>query len=114
MENVVGGGSQSAGVGENKVGSNEKIREVVGGEVAGDGLVVVSGASVFEDGLVIAGINPDLFERSRAKGGVGRAEVGEVMVGLRGSLHACEIKGCDGVASPADCDDCASSEGRGR
>ncbi len=96
------------------MGSNEKIREVVGGEVAGDGLVVASGASVFEDGLVIVGINPDLFESSRAEGGVGRSEVGEVEAGLRGSFHACEIKGCGGVASPADCDDRASSEGRGR
>ncbi len=63
---MVGGGGQSAGVGKNKMGSDEKVREVVGGEVSSDGLVVASGAGVFEDSLVIAGINPHSFEGSRA------------------------------------------------
>jgi hypothetical protein len=78
MENVVGRSGQAAGVGKEEVGSDQKVREVVGGDFSSDRLVVASGASVFENSLIIAGVNPHSFERSRAEGGAGCSEVGEV------------------------------------
>ncbi len=47
VQNLVRRCSQTAGVGENKVGSHEEVWEIVCRDVAGDGLVVTGGASVF-------------------------------------------------------------------
>ena len=48
------------------MGSNEEDRQVVGGDVAGDGLVVAGRAGVFEDSLVVARVNPNELEGSSA------------------------------------------------
>jgi hypothetical protein len=84
VENVVGWGGQAAGVGKDEVGRDEKVREIVDGEVASDGLVVASGAGVFENSLVVAGVDPYSFKCGRAEGGVGCSEVSEVEIRLGG------------------------------
>ncbi len=66
MENLVGRCGKFAGGGEDKMCGNEEVRQVVIGEVAGDGLMVAGGAGVFEDGLVITWVDPDSFERGEA------------------------------------------------
>ncbi len=58
MQNVVGWRGETAGVGENKVGGYEEVRNVFGGNVASDGLVTAGGAVVLEKSLVVDGINP--------------------------------------------------------
>ena len=75
--------------------------------------MVASGASVFENSFIVAGVNPHTFEGSGAEGGVGCSEVGEVKNRFGGCLDACEIERSGWIASSADCDECAGSEGRG-
>ncbi len=48
MENMVGGRGEAAGVGESKVGGNEKVRDVLCSDVAGDLLMAAGGAGIFE------------------------------------------------------------------
>ena len=57
VQNVVGWRGETAGVGENKMGGYEEIRDVFGGDVAGDWLVAAGGAVVLEKSLVVDGIN---------------------------------------------------------
>ena len=76
VQNVVGWRGETAGVGENKVGGYEKVRDVFGGDVANDGLVTAGGAVVLEKGLVVDGIDPYGPEDSLAEGGVGGSKVG--------------------------------------
>ena len=40
------------------MGSDEKVGQVVSGDIAGDGLVIAGRAGVFEDCLVVARVNP--------------------------------------------------------
>ncbi len=58
VQNVVGGRGEAAGVGENKMGGYEEIRDVFDGDVASDGLVTAGGTVVLEKSLVVDGINP--------------------------------------------------------
>ena len=88
MENVVGGRGEAAGVGEGKVGSNEKVRDVLRGDVSRDGLMAAGGAGVFEKRFVIDRIDPNELEDSFAKVMVGGAEIGEVYVGFGGGGEA--------------------------
>ena len=76
VQNVVGWRGETAGVGENKVGGDEKVWDVFGGNVASDGLVPAGGAAVLEKGLVVDGIDPHGLEDSLAEGGVGGSKVG--------------------------------------
>ena len=112
VENLVGRGGQTAGVGKGEMGSDEEVWEVVGVDVSSDGLVVASGASVFENSLVVAGINPHSFERSGAEGGVGCSEIGEVENRFCGGFDAGEVERGGRITSPADCNECAGSERR--
>jgi hypothetical protein len=57
VQNVVGWRGETTGVGENKVGGYEEVRDVFGGDVASDGLVTAGGAVVMEKSLVVDGIN---------------------------------------------------------
>ncbi len=66
MENLVGRCGEFAGVDEDKMCGNEEVRQVVIGEVAGDGLMVAGGTGVFEDSLVITWVDPDRFETGGA------------------------------------------------
>ncbi len=66
MQDVVRRRSETARVGENEVGGDKEVGEVVGGDVSGDGLVIASGARVFKDGLVVARVNPDKTKDSGA------------------------------------------------
>ena len=113
MQNLVRGSVQTASVGEDKMSRNEEVGEIVSGDVAGDGLVVASGARVVQYGFVVAGVYPDKFESSGAEGGVCGAEVCEVGVGFGGSFNAGEVERGSGVVSPADSNDGASGEGGG-
>ncbi len=76
VQNVVGGCVEMTSVGENQMGGDEEIRDVFGGDVAGDWLVAAGGAVVLEKSLVVDWINPHELENSLAEGGVGGAEVG--------------------------------------
>ena len=59
MENVVGRRSEAAGVGESKVGGNEKVRDVLCGDVAGDLLMTAGGTGIFKDSFGIGRVNPN-------------------------------------------------------
>ena len=76
MEDVVRGRGETAGVGEGKVGSNEKVRDVLRGDVSRDGLMAAGGAGVFEKRFVIDRIDPYELEDCFAKVMVGGAEIG--------------------------------------
>ncbi len=58
VQNVVGWRGETTGVGENKVGGYEEVRDVFDGDVASDGLVTAGGPVVLEKSLVVDGINP--------------------------------------------------------
>ena len=66
VQDVVRCRRETARVGKNEVGGDKEVGEVVGGDVAGDGLVVSSGARVFQDSLVVARVNPDKTKDSGA------------------------------------------------
>ncbi len=46
--------------------SDEKVGKVICSDISGYGLVVTGGARVFQYRLVVAGVNPNKFERGRA------------------------------------------------
>ncbi len=66
VQDVVRCRRETARVGENEVGGDKEVGEVVGGDVAGDRLVVSSGARGFQDGLVVARVNSDKTKDSGA------------------------------------------------
>ena len=74
VEDVVGWGGETASGGEVEVGSHEKIGEVLGLNLAGDGGVVASGAGVLENGARVGGVDPDELGYSIAEDGIGCAE----------------------------------------
>ncbi len=53
VEDLVGGGRETSGVGESEVGGHEEVGEVGCVDLAGDLCVVASGACVLEDGSVV-------------------------------------------------------------
>ncbi len=55
MEQLVRGAREIAHGGEGQVGGNQEVGQVFGGDFSSDGCVVVGGAGVFEDGLVVWG-----------------------------------------------------------
>ncbi len=65
VEDVVGLGVEAAIVGKDQVGSDEEVGQVIGGDIAGDRLIVAGRAGVFEDGFVVARVNPDELEWGR-------------------------------------------------
>ncbi len=85
---MVGGRGEATGVGKNEAGGNEKVRDVFGGDVAGDGLMAVGGAGGFEDGFVVSRIDPNEFEDGLAEGRVGGTKVGQIDVGFSGGGNA--------------------------
>ena len=89
MENVVGGRGETAGVGEGKVGSNEKVRDVLCGDVAGDLLMAAGGVVIFEDSFGVSRIDPYEFEDGLTEGRVGGAKVDQVHVSFSGGDDAC-------------------------
>ena len=105
MENVVGGRGETAGVGEGKVGSNEKVRDVLGGDVAGDLLMAAGGAGVFEDSFGVSRVDPDEFEDGLTEGRVGGTKVGKVDVGFSGGGNARQIERGGVITGAADGDD---------
>ncbi len=66
VQDVVRCRRETARVGEDEVGGDEEVGEVVGGDVSGDGLVIASGARGFQDGFVVARVNPDKTKDSGA------------------------------------------------
>ena len=88
MEDVVRGRGETAGVGEGKVGSNEKVRDVLRGDVSRDGLMAAGGAGVFENRFVIDRIDPYEFEDGLTEGRVGGAKVDQVHVSFGGGGEA--------------------------
>jgi hypothetical protein len=114
VQDVVRCRRETARVGKNEVGGDKKVGEVVGGDVAGDGLVVSSGARVFQDGLVVARVNSDETKDSGAESRVGGSEVVNLDVGFGGRLDAGEVEGCGEDARSADGENSPEGERRGR
>ncbi len=101
---------QTAGGGKDKVGGNQEVREVDGGDLASDGGVVASRAGVFEHGAAIRG-NPNGAKRG---GGDIRGGGSQVMDGETGFINRenfGEVKGRGGGV--ADCDDGGGEQGSG-
>ncbi len=82
MKDVVGGCGETAGVGESKVGGDEKVGDVLRGDVARDRLMTAGWADVLEKGFVVCRVDPNELEDSVAEVVVGGAEVGEMNVGF--------------------------------
>ncbi len=59
VEDVVGGCSQTASVGEGEVGGHEEVRQVVIVYVASDGLVAARWAGVLQNGFVVLRVYPN-------------------------------------------------------
>ncbi len=74
MEELVGRTGEATGGGEREVGSNEKVGQVLGGDFAGDRMVIAGRAGVFQDGLVVRR-KPKEFEDGALNAGVGCAQV---------------------------------------
>ena len=91
MEEVVRKAGQSAGGGETEVGGDEKVGQVLGGDLAGDGAVVAGRASVFQDGLVV-GREPEELEDGALDALVGGAKVVERGVRFSESGETGEMK----------------------
>ncbi len=49
----MGGTGEATGRGESEVCSNEKVGQVLGGDLAGDGVVIAGRAGVLQNGLVV-------------------------------------------------------------
>ena len=81
MEEVVRKAGQSAGGGETEVGGNEKVGQVLGGDLAGDGAVVASEARWLENSLVVRR-EPGKFEDSAFHVRVGGAKAVDGGVGF--------------------------------
>ncbi len=53
VEDVVGLGVEATSAGKGQLGSDEEVRQVISGDIAGDRLVVAGRAGIFEDGFVV-------------------------------------------------------------
>jgi hypothetical protein len=53
VEDLVGGTGEATGRGESEVCSNEKVGQVLRGDLAGDGVVIAGRAGVLQNGLVV-------------------------------------------------------------
>ena len=76
VEDVVGGCGEATGVGENEMGGDEEVGNVLRGDVSRDGLMTAGGAGVFENNFVVGRVDPDELEDGVAEVRVGGAEIG--------------------------------------
>jgi hypothetical protein len=74
------------------VGGDQEVRQVVSGDVAGDGGVVAGGAGVFQNSLVGWG-EPEELEDDAFHVFVGGAQIVERGVGFRECGETCEVEG---------------------
>ena len=66
VDDAVGGGGQSARVGEVQVRGDEEVGKVFRGDFASDLSVVAGGTCWFQDSAVVGGIDPNVLECSVA------------------------------------------------
>jgi hypothetical protein len=112
VQNLVRWGVEATSSSECKVGSNKKIGEIFGVDLAGDECVVAGGVCVFEDSAIVAGVDPDALEDGSAKRRVGGAEVLEGNVGFGSGENTGEIEDSGGIFRAADSDYGAGREWR--
>ncbi len=111
---MVGWGGQAARVGKGQVGSDEEVGQVISGDIAGDRLIVAGRAGVFENGFVVARVDPDGLEGDGTAVGVGCAEVRDVRVGFGAVGDTGKIEMSGGITCATDGDESTRSEWGGR
>ncbi len=84
------------------MGSDEEVGQVISGDIAGDRLIVAGRVGVFENGFVVARVNPN------------ELEWGGACVGFGAIGNAGEIKESDEIIGSTDGDQSTGSKWGGR